>query len=71
MARQAPTLVSGRMLLESTAIVLAALLALVAFATRSDAGRSCAAPTRIVERPMAASGPEPETIFRDALLLGD
>ncbi|KQT60869.1 hypothetical protein ASG52_16625 [Methylobacterium sp. Leaf456] len=71
MARQAPTLVSGQTLLESTAIFLAALLALVAFATRSDAGRSCTVPAHIVAPPAAAAGPEPETDFRNALLLGD
>lgn len=71
MARQTPTLVSGQTLLESTAIFLAALLALAAFATRSDAGRSCAVPTRIVERPVATVSAGPEIDFRDALLLGD
>lgn len=70
MARQAPTLVSGQILLESTAVFLAALLALVAFATRSDAGRSCPIPAHLVEPP-AAAGADPETDFRDALLLGD
>lgn len=71
MARQAPTLVSGQILLESTAIFLAALLALAAFATRSDAGRSCTVPARLVEPPAAADSAEPVTDFRDALLLGD
>lgn len=71
MARQAPTLVSGQTLLESTAIFLAALLALAAFATRSDAARSCAIPVHRVDPPAAAAGADPEIDFREALLLGD
>ncbi len=71
MARQAPTLVSGQTLLESTAIVLAALLALAAFATRSDAGRSCPIPAPLIAPPAAAAGAETAIDFRDAMLLGD
>jgi hypothetical protein len=57
--------------LESTAVFLAALLALVAFATRSDAGRGCAVPAHLIEPPAAAASADPEVDFRDALLVGD
>lgn len=80
MAQQAPTLVSGRLLLESATIVLAALTVLCAFAIKTEAGRSCAVPFAALAsaslsaaptRPVTASDPAPETLFRDALLLGD
>lgn len=72
MTQQAPTLVSGRLLLEGATIVLAALTALSAFAIKTEAARTCAVPQVAAPAQLAtASDPDPETLFRDALMLGD